>query len=155
MFPRKLFQVVFFICLLSFGPAVFAQQTVGGATSGRLVEIKVPAPALKGNLLADPVEQSVAIYLPPNYDTSPTKRFPVVYLLHGFLGNQQAWINGSYQGMSLQPLMDEMIKSGKSRELIVVAPNGAGGRSRRQEAGAGAGGRRQEGAGKSSGKCIS
>jgi S-formylglutathione hydrolase len=124
MIPRKLFQIVFFVCLLSYVPAVFAQQAVGGATLGRLVEIKVPAPALKGNLLAEPVEQSVAVYLPPSYDATPTKRFPVVYLLHGFLGNQHAWTNGSYQGMGLQPLMDEMIKSGKSRELIVVAPNG-------------------------------
>ena len=111
----------------SFAPVLFAQETTkqeaNRASAGRLLEIKVSAPALKGNLLADPVEQSVAIYLPPSYDTSPAKRFPVVYLLHGFLGDQHAWTSG-YQGMTLTSLMDEMIKSGKSRELIVVAPNG-------------------------------
>ena len=127
MFFRKPFQIVFFICLLSLAPALFAQeaarQEANRATTGRLIEIKVSAPALKGNLLADPVEQSVAIYIPPSYDTSPAKRFPVVYLLHGFLGDQHAWTSG-YQGMSLPLLMDEMIKSGKSREMIVVAPNG-------------------------------
>ncbi|MCM3869844.1 MAG: alpha/beta hydrolase-fold protein, partial [Pyrinomonadaceae bacterium] len=43
---------------------------------------------------------------------------------HGFLSNNKVWTTNGYQGMSLQPLMDEMIKSGKTREMIVVAPNG-------------------------------
>ncbi len=110
-------------CLLSFAPAVFGQEAASRATAGRLVEIKVAAPSLKGNLLSDPTEQSVAVYLPPGYDTSPAKRFPTLYLLHGFTGNNRAWTTNGYQGMSLQPLMDEMIKSAKIREMIVVAPN--------------------------------
>ena len=73
--------------------------TVASITIGKLVEIKVPAPSLKGNLLGDPVEQSVAVYLPPSYDTSPAKRYPTFYLLHGFLSTNKAWINGGYQGM--------------------------------------------------------
>jgi S-formylglutathione hydrolase FrmB len=103
----------------------FAQQAAGTApTAGRLVEIKVPAPALKGNLLGDPTEQGVAVYLPPSYDSSPQKRYPSVYLLHGFTANNKAWTTNGYQGMSLQPFMDDMIKRGTIREVIVVAPNG-------------------------------
>src|SRR6185437_11645150 len=113
----------------SFASASFAQAaalaaTTAPAAAGRLVEIKVPAPSLKGNLLGDPTEQSAAVYLPPSYDASPARRYPTLYLLHGFLGNNRAWTKGGYQGMSLQPLMDEMIKAGKIREMIVVAPNG-------------------------------
>lgn len=109
---------------LSFNSAGFAQQATapaaGNAAAGKLVEGKVSAPALEGNLLGDPAEQSVAVYLPPSYDNSPAKRFPTLYLLHGFTANNRAWTTG----MSLQPLMDGMIKSGKIREMIVVAPNG-------------------------------
>ena len=124
---RLIFSIVL---VMSFASASFAQATAPAAgtapaaAAGRLVEIKVPAPSLKGNLLGDPTEQSAAVYLPPSYDVSPARRYPTLYLLHGFLGNNRAWTKGGYQGMSLQPLMDEMIKSGKIREMIVVAPNG-------------------------------
>ncbi len=121
----KLSRLIFAVVLgIAFAFAGFGQQATAPAAAGRLVEVKVSAPALKGNLLGDPTEQSVAVYLPPSYDTAPAKRFPTVYLLHGFLGNNKAWTTNGYQGMSLQPLMDEMIKSGKTREMIVVAPNG-------------------------------
>src|SRR5258705_5244937 len=122
---QRLTRFIFvFICAISFAATGFAQEATSRASAGRLVEVKVSAPALKGNLLGDPVEHSVAIYLPPSYDTSPAKRFPTLYLRHGFLGNNRAWTTGGYQGMSLRPLMDEMIKGGKIREMIVVVPNG-------------------------------
>ena len=132
--PRlKLSRLIFAIVLaMSFASASFAQPAnapaaapgAPAAAAGRLVEVKVPAPSLKGNLLGDPTEQSAAVYLPPSYDASPARRFPTLYLLHGFMGNNKAWTKGGYQGMSLQPLLDEMIKAGRIREMIVVAPNG-------------------------------
>lgn len=105
---------------ISFFASSFAQQATSRATTGLLVEVKVTAPSLKGNLLGDPVEQSVAIYLPPSYDTSPAKRYPTVYLLHGFTGTYKGWIGF----MRLQSLLDELIRQGQSRELIVVLPSG-------------------------------
>jgi S-formylglutathione hydrolase len=112
------------VCAVSFAATGFAQEATGRATSGKLVELKVSAPALKGNLIGDPAEQTVAVYLPPSYDASPAKRFPTLYLLHGFMGNNKAWTSGYYQGMNLRSSMDEMIRSGKVREMIVVLPNG-------------------------------
>jgi S-formylglutathione hydrolase len=124
MSQRKLSLVLALLCLVFSAASIVAQQAAPGAAAGRLLEVNIPAPALKGNLLSDPLEQSVFVYLPPSYETAKGKRFPTVYLLHGFTANQRAWTSGSYQGMSLGPVMDEMIKSGKSREMIVVAPNG-------------------------------
>ena len=99
-------------------------QAAAPASKSTLLERTIPAPSLKGNLLGDPTQQKVYIYLPPGYDTTPTKRFPTLYLLHGFLSSSTVWVTGSYQGLNLQTLMDELIKSGKVREMIVVAANG-------------------------------
>lgn len=115
--------LVLILSILS-GLTAFAQEAPGRAGEGRLVEFKLSAPALNNNLLGDPSEQTVAVYLPPGYQTATTKRFPTLYLLHGFAGSIKAWTSGGYQGMSLVPLMDGMIKSGKIREMIVVVPNG-------------------------------
>ena len=100
------------------------QQGIAPATTGKLLELQIQAPSLKGNLLGDPTEQPVYVYLPPGYESS-TKRYPTLYLLHGFTSNSGVWINGQYQGMKLQTLMDDSIKNGKVREMIVVAANGS------------------------------
>ena len=101
-----------------------SQQGTAPATTSKLLELKIQAPSLKGNLLGDPTEQPVYVYLPPGYESS-TRRYPTLYLLHGFTSNSRVWINGSYQGMKLQTLMDDSIKNGKVREMIVVAANGS------------------------------
>jgi S-formylglutathione hydrolase FrmB len=110
------------ILLLAFFSS--GQQGTAPATTSKLVELKIQAPSLKGNLLGDPTEQPVYVYLPPGYEAS-TKRYPTLYLLHGFTANSSVWINGQYQGMKLQTLMDDSIKSRKVREMIVVAANGS------------------------------
>ena len=101
-----------------------SQQGTAPATTSKLLELKIQAPSLKGNLLGDPTEQPAYVYLPPGYEGS-TKRYPTLYLLHGFTSNSSVWINGQYQGMRLQTLMDDLIKNGKVREMIVVAANGS------------------------------
>jgi S-formylglutathione hydrolase len=122
--PGKSKFLLLVLCLLYFVPTTFAQQTATAPAKGRVLELTIPAPSLKGNLLNDPVQQPIVVYLPPSYDTTTSKRFATLYLLHGFTADQKAWTGGGYQGLSLGPFMDEMIKSGRSRELIVVAPNG-------------------------------
>ena len=107
-----------------FSSVTLSQQATSPATTSKLVQLKVPAPSLKGNLLGDPAEQPTYVYLPPGYEGS-TKRYPTLYLLHGFTSNSSVWINGQYQGMKLQTLMDDSIKNGKVREMIVVAANGS------------------------------
>lgn len=50
--------------------------------AGRYVIDTVPAPSLGGNIIGEPLEQQVAVYLPPSYDGSD-RRYPVVYALTG------------------------------------------------------------------------
>jgi pimeloyl-ACP methyl ester carboxylesterase len=107
-----------------FSSVALGQQATAPATTSKILQLKIPAPSLKGNLLGDPTEQPVYVYLPPGYEGSTT-RYPTLYLLHGFTSNSAVWINGQYQGMKLQTLMDDSIKNGKVREMIVVAANGS------------------------------
>ena len=107
-----------------FSSVSLSQQATVPTTASKLLQLKVQAPSLKGNLLGDPTEQPVYVYLPVGYEGS-TKRYPTLYLLHGFTSNSSVWINGQYQGMKLQTLMDDSIKNGKVREMIVVAANGS------------------------------
>ncbi|MDQ3750453.1 MAG: alpha/beta hydrolase-fold protein [Acidobacteriota bacterium] len=102
----------------------FGQQVQSKESSGKLIELKVSSPSLKGNLLNDSIEQKVAVYLPPSYEISPTKRFPTLYLLHGFSDKIEHWTKGGYRGMSLQLMIDGLIKSGAINEMIVIVPNG-------------------------------
>jgi S-formylglutathione hydrolase len=112
------------ICLLTTVGA--AGQVAVPTPAGSLTETKVAAPALKGNLLGDPPESRVAVYVPPSYASSPQRRYPTLYLLHGFLSDIDAYVRGD-QGMQLARTMDEQIARGTAREMLVVVPSGRNG----------------------------
>src|SRR5579871_4736795 len=56
---------------------------------GRLVADTVHAKSLEHNLYGDSPDRSMLVYLPPSYESSPNKRYPVIYLLHGFGGDER------------------------------------------------------------------
>jgi len=61
---------------------------------------------------------SYLIYLPPDYETTKDRRYPVVYWLHG--------IGGSQQGVpTMAARLTKAIEEGKSPPMIVVYVNGA------------------------------
>ena len=53
------------------------------ALDGRVETIIIHSATLEGNLLGDPIDREVAVYLPPNYDTS-TKEYPLLVDLVGY-----------------------------------------------------------------------
>ena len=61
----------------------------------------------------------ITIYTPPGYETSGN-RYPVLYLLHGMGGDEEAWIT---LGRTAQ-ILDNLIAQGKAQPMIVVMPNG-------------------------------
>jgi S-formylglutathione hydrolase len=88
-------------------------------TEGTIRFVKITSTALQGNLLGDPAEQEVAVYLPPGYDASGDKRYPVLYLLHGFAGGTADWT----KHWDLKGAADTVIRSGQP-PFLVVMPNG-------------------------------
>ncbi len=65
------------------------------------------------------MERRLTVYTPAGYEQSG-ERYPVLYLLHGMGGDEQAWCE---LGRATQ-IMDNLIASGKARPMIVVMPNG-------------------------------
>lgn len=84
------------------------------------------ATALEQNPLGDPADQPVLVYLPPAYAAEPTRRFPVVYLLHGLGMKPADW---ERSGPGVPPLSTAITAALRARtistELIVVYANGA------------------------------
>ncbi len=65
------------------------------------------------------MDRRITIYTPPGYE-SGTEKYPVLYLLHGAGGDEEAWIS---LGRTAQ-IMDNLIAKGKVKPMIVVMPNG-------------------------------
>jgi S-formylglutathione hydrolase len=83
----------------------------------------IDAPSLRGNLIGDSARKPITVYLPPSYSRTRTKRYPVVYLLHGFSASHRAFMGGVYSNMNTRLSMDSLIHAGLSKEMIVVTPN--------------------------------
>lgn len=64
-------------------------------------------------------DRKISIYTPPGYESS-TAEYPVLYLLHGAGGDEEAWLS---LGRTAQ-IMDNLIAQGKAEPMIVVMPNG-------------------------------
>jgi len=104
--------------------ATIPAQTARVSPAGSLDELQMPAPSLTGNMLGDPTTQHVFVYLPPSYARETSKRYPTLYLLHGFNGKPEEWVKNGYQEMILASEMDSLIAKGVAAEMIVVVPNG-------------------------------
>ena len=47
--------------------------------------------ALEGNPLNSPINRDLKIFLPPGYFESEDKRYPSIYFIHGYGGNNRGW----------------------------------------------------------------
>jgi enterochelin esterase family protein len=62
----------------------------------------------------------VVIYTPPGYEKSPTKKYPVLYLLHGTTDTEETWTKVGRANISL----DNLIQQGQAKQMIIVMPYG-------------------------------
>lgn len=63
-------------------------------------------------------EVNYSIYLPANYDAA-ARRFPVLYLLHGYTDNETGWS----QFGEVQKITDETIAKGDATQMIIAMPD--------------------------------
>jgi len=64
------------------------------------------------------ISTSYSIFLPPGY-AETTRRYPVVYMLHGVAGDSTEW-----QSIGLLEAADRLIQDGKVEPMLIVLPNG-------------------------------
>ena len=64
-------------------------------------------------------DRRLTVYTPAGYETSKAK-YPVLYVLHGIGGDEDAWVT---QGRATQ-ILDNLIARGEAKPMIVVFTNG-------------------------------
>lgn len=79
--------------------------------------IRVASPALGSRT------QQVIVYLPPGYASRPARRYPVLYLLHGFPGRPAAFIDTVRMGV----VEDTLVARHRAQPMILVMPFGSTG----------------------------
>ena len=95
-----------------------APPVVAGAPQARLETIRVPSAQIAGNLLGTPSEREVIVVLPPGYDRDTSRRYPVVYALHGYSIGAAQWI----QEIHLPQTAEGAFAQG-TPEMIIVLPD--------------------------------
>jgi S-formylglutathione hydrolase FrmB len=91
---------------------------VPGAKPVAVEHIKVHGTALEGNLEGDSVDREVLVFLPPSYATARTRRYPVVYALHGYSIGAVQWS----QEIHVPQTIEGAFAQG-AQEMIVVLPD--------------------------------
>jgi len=74
----------------------------------------------KSQLIGD--HRDFYVYTPPGYDERGKKRYPVLYLLHGFSDNANGWTAVGRANV----ILDHLIAQGKVKPMVVVMPLGYG-----------------------------
>ena len=69
--------------------------------------------------MGDGRDRRMVVYTPAGYERGKCK-YPVLYLLHGMGGDEEAWVATG----RVVEIMDNLIASGKAEPLIVVMTNG-------------------------------
>ena len=66
------------------------------------------------------INRRLTVYTPYGYEKNTKTKYPVLYLLHGAGGDEEAW---SSMGRTAQ-ILDNLIAKGLAKPMIVVMPNG-------------------------------
>src|ERR1700757_4190037 len=93
-------------------------EVVPGAKPVTVEHIKVHGKALEGNLEGDAVDRDVIVFLPPSYAKENTRRYPVVYALHGYSIGAEQWSHEIHVPQTIEGAF-----ALGAKEMIVVLPD--------------------------------
>jgi S-formylglutathione hydrolase len=117
-------QAIFFSMVLgATGSAPLFSQTNPAQPRGTVERIKVHGKSLEGNLEGDSPDRDVSVYLPASYSSDRNRRYPVIYLLHGYTDSDDRWFGRIQHFINVPALADKVFASGGAREMLIVMPN--------------------------------
>lgn len=100
----------------------YSVALVGGGVDGLYAVKNVPHGTVRKVWYDSPtagLKRRMTVYTPAGYETSK-RSYPVLYLLHGMGGDENAW---EELGRATQ-ILDNLIAEGKAEPMVVVMPNG-------------------------------
>ena len=112
------------LCALVTSAAAFGQantpapDVVPGAKPVAVEHIKIHGKALEGNLEGNTADRDALVLLPPSYGSDRTRRYPVVYALHGYTIGAEQWAKEIHVPQTIEGAF-----ANGARELIVVLPD--------------------------------
>ena len=89
-----------------------------GAKPVTVERIKIHGTALEGNLEGDAVDREVFVFLPPSYAQERSRRYPVLYALHGYSIGAEQWTHEIHVPQAIEGAFGQGAK-----EMIVVLPD--------------------------------
>jgi len=104
--------------LLSAQVQTIVPPVVEGAKPATVEHIKIHGTALEGNLGGDAVDRDVIVFLPPSYAKEKSRRYPVVYALHGYSIGAEQWTHEIHVPQTIEGAIAQGAK-----EMIVVLPD--------------------------------
>jgi len=90
---------------------------------GRIERFVLDSKVLRGNPLRDPHRRELTVYLPPEYDKEPKRRFPVFVDLVGFLGSGPAHLNWKSFDENVPGRLERLVRKGEMGPVIAVFPD--------------------------------
>ncbi|HXR33068.1 MAG TPA: alpha/beta hydrolase-fold protein [Verrucomicrobiae bacterium] len=103
---------------------IFVCWSCSAPPKGTVERIKVHGKSLEGNLEGDSPDRNVSVYLPASYTTEKTRRYPVIYMLHGFTDSDDKWFGFTKHWINLPKVLDNAFRDHGTQEMILVMPNG-------------------------------
>ena len=91
---------------------------VPGARPVAVERVKIHGAALEGNLEGNAVDRDAIVFLPPSYAKEQSRRFPVVYALHGYSIGAEQWAPEIHVPQTLEGAFAQ-----GAQEVIVVLPD--------------------------------
>lgn len=117
------FFALFLVCAIAGNGYTYAQNRHANL-KGSVQRVKVHSKNIEGNLAGDSPDIDVSIYLPPGYKKNPSRRYPVVYFLHGYTDDDSKWYGFEDHWINLPKIADSAFVANPSKEIIFVTPNG-------------------------------
>lgn len=84
----------------------------------------IESAALQGNPLGDPATRPVVVYLPPGYDPQASRRYPAIYVLHGYTGDAAALISARPWETNVLQWADRLIRENRMPPALLVLVDG-------------------------------